>query len=362
MKYIVYITVNNVNDKVYIGVHKTEDPEIFDGYIGCGVKISMPSTYMKPSTAFQAAVKKYGTKAFSRKTLYIYDTAEEAYQKEAELVTAEFIESDTNYNMICGGGFLRTTDPIYQFDLTGKLLKKWESIDSALEFFNCSKAAFKTSLHFKESLLGFYWSRASNIDIKNFSKGTPKKQVYRYTKSGKLVQSYKSILEAAKDLNTPASNLIAAIQGSSLVNKMYYVSYQLYETFTPKPRTVLKNKTFYVYNNDTGEFLNEYSLDDLRTFMGVKSNASIHDAIKRRGGLYKDYQISLEKYESVKPIKKLNKAKAVDVFDKLGNLLKTCSSVGEASKLFGSKLSDINRVLRGLACTSKGYIYKWHKS
>ena len=221
MKYIVYITVNNVNDKVYIGVHKTEDPEIFDGYIGCGVKISMPSTYMKPSTAFQAAVKKYGTKAFSRKTLYIYDTAEEAYQKEAELVTAEFIESDTNYNMICGGGFLRTTDPIYQFDLTGKLLKKWESIDSALEFFNCSKAAFKTSLHFIESLLGFQWSRDSNIDIKNFSKSTPKKQVYRYTKSGKLVQSYKSILEAAKDLNTPASNLIAAIQGSSLVNKMY---------------------------------------------------------------------------------------------------------------------------------------------
>ena len=52
MKYIVYCTTNLVNNKIYIGVHQTENPEKFDGYIGCGVKISMPSTFMKPKTAF----------------------------------------------------------------------------------------------------------------------------------------------------------------------------------------------------------------------------------------------------------------------------------------------------------------------
>ena len=41
MKYIVYLTTNlkslyKNTPKIYIGVHKTEDPEIFDGYIGCG--------------------------------------------------------------------------------------------------------------------------------------------------------------------------------------------------------------------------------------------------------------------------------------------------------------------------------------
>ena len=36
MKYIVYQTINVVNNKVYIGVHKTETPYIFDGYLGCG--------------------------------------------------------------------------------------------------------------------------------------------------------------------------------------------------------------------------------------------------------------------------------------------------------------------------------------
>lgn len=131
MKYIVYCTTNNVNDKVYIGVHKTEDPEVFDKYIGCGVKIGMPSTYMKPMTQFQAAVKKYGISAFSRKTLYIYDNEDDAYKKEAEIVNEDFIKLDTNYNMILGGGKFRPTQPIYQFSIEGTLLKKWNTLEEA---------------------------------------------------------------------------------------------------------------------------------------------------------------------------------------------------------------------------------------
>lgn len=39
MKYIVYLTTNLVNKKIYIGVHGTENPDKFDGYLGNGVKI-----------------------------------------------------------------------------------------------------------------------------------------------------------------------------------------------------------------------------------------------------------------------------------------------------------------------------------
>ena len=57
MKYIVYLTknklekVNGIN-RIYIGVHATENPTIFDGYIGCGVYIKQPSTYINPKTPF----------------------------------------------------------------------------------------------------------------------------------------------------------------------------------------------------------------------------------------------------------------------------------------------------------------------
>ena len=53
IKFIVYCTTNTVNKKIYIGVHKTSNPDVFDGYLGCGVKITQPSTYMNPKTAFQ---------------------------------------------------------------------------------------------------------------------------------------------------------------------------------------------------------------------------------------------------------------------------------------------------------------------
>ena len=34
--YIVYKTTCLVNNYIYVGVHKTKDPNIFDGYLGRG--------------------------------------------------------------------------------------------------------------------------------------------------------------------------------------------------------------------------------------------------------------------------------------------------------------------------------------
>ena len=53
MKYIVYQTTSKVNNKIYIGVHKTENPDVFDGYLGNEVYIYRPSSYMHPKTHFQ---------------------------------------------------------------------------------------------------------------------------------------------------------------------------------------------------------------------------------------------------------------------------------------------------------------------
>ena len=90
MKYIVYQTVNKENGKLYIGVHKTENPEIFDGYIGNGIYVGY--SLENPKTVYQHALKKYGYKSFIRTVLFTYDTVEEALKKEAELVTPEFVK------------------------------------------------------------------------------------------------------------------------------------------------------------------------------------------------------------------------------------------------------------------------------
>ncbi len=87
-KFIVYETVNRVNGKKYIGVHRCEDYEDF--YLGSGNLI-------------KSAVAKYGADNFYRHILFVYDNAVEAFNKEKELVTTEIVDSDEYYNLVTGG-------------------------------------------------------------------------------------------------------------------------------------------------------------------------------------------------------------------------------------------------------------------
>ena len=99
MIYIVYQTTNKINNKIYIGVHKTSNLN-FDGYIGCGVNINDSSSYKIPVTHFQYAVKKYGPTSFVRKTLKVFDTEIDALDLERWLVDESFVRRPDTYNMI----------------------------------------------------------------------------------------------------------------------------------------------------------------------------------------------------------------------------------------------------------------------
>jgi len=116
--YIIYLTKNlkskiNGLNRIYIGVHETENPEIFDGYIGNGVKINQPSSYIHPKTPFQYAVKKFGVGSFERSTLFVFNTREEAYKKEAEIVNQDFINQSHVYNVSLGGDYNDYWKPLY---------------------------------------------------------------------------------------------------------------------------------------------------------------------------------------------------------------------------------------------------------
>ena len=103
MEYIVYKTTNLVNNKIYIGAHKAKGEDKFGGYYGCGVNINFPASYKNPKTLFQKAIVEYGFDNFKREILYVFNTAEEAYSKEKELVNIDFINSFPDfspYNLI----------------------------------------------------------------------------------------------------------------------------------------------------------------------------------------------------------------------------------------------------------------------
>lgn len=135
IKYIVYLTVNIANKKIYIGVHKTIT-DSFDGYIGCGVYVTQPQSYKRSKTAFQYAVNKYGVDKFIRFTLYEYDNEEEAYKTEEILVTEEFVKRKDTYNMMVGGRNLENNQKkkVYMYNLSGEFLKEFDAVNDAARY------------------------------------------------------------------------------------------------------------------------------------------------------------------------------------------------------------------------------------
>lgn len=85
--YVVYRVTNKTNGKYYIGVHKAD---VEDSYLGSG-------------SAIKAAISKYGKECFVREILFAFDTAEDAYAKEAELVGSEEVKNERSYNLKEGG-------------------------------------------------------------------------------------------------------------------------------------------------------------------------------------------------------------------------------------------------------------------
>jgi len=91
MKHTVYKTTNLVNGKYYIGKHSCSNR--------CGDQCS----YLGSGYALLKAIEKYGEHNFCKEVLLHFETEEEAYQYESDIITKEMIDSNECYNGINGG-------------------------------------------------------------------------------------------------------------------------------------------------------------------------------------------------------------------------------------------------------------------
>lgn len=89
MFYTLYKITSKIDNKIYIGVHQTED--LNDGYMGSGARIIN-------------AIKKYGKENFEKEILYFFDDQESALIKEREIVNEDFIKDPNTMNIVLGGG------------------------------------------------------------------------------------------------------------------------------------------------------------------------------------------------------------------------------------------------------------------
>lgn len=233
--HIVYETINTINNKIYIGVHQTATLE-FDGYLANGIYINQPKTYINGHTLMQKAVQKYGTSAFKRTTLKIFDNRQDALDLERWLVDEEFVKRPDTYNMVLGGHEIIPTNSnsIYLYDKNGDFVKEFPSQQKAALFIygkESGGACISRVLKKGYGFCGDYQVSRIKVDfmkdyntykdtiwnkmLVNFSDkeglenrfGNPKK-VAQYDIEGKLITIYKSLGECKRAGFTNAQGVI----------------------------------------------------------------------------------------------------------------------------------------------------------
>lgn len=357
MKYIVYQTINKVNNKIYIGVHKTENPNVFDGYLGCGAYADKPSSYNKTKYHLHNAILKYGPKNFYRSTLKVFDTSWEAFGLEAQLVTKEFIQRSDTYNMILGGYIPPvTTKPINQFDLNGNLIKVWKSVKSITDYYGCNKDRINMCVKDRRSFNNSYWSENTTIDVEKY-RISARDAIFQYNSDGLLLNSFKNISEAAQKLDLDIKAITSAAFEKHKYSGYYFLhSKDSIESVLNNLNKRIKNKQVKVYRYlPTKEFDSEYASITEAAKANNTSTGNIIRAIKTerccsgyRWSYDKDDIIHSYKTRDISPVK-------IAQYDKQGNLMKVWNSVSECQREFPA----CRRVCNGTRKSTKGYIFKY---
>jgi len=359
--HIVYITINNKNRKIYIGVHDNKNNNEFDGYIGNGINIYKPSTNNFPKTIFQKAVKKYGFDSFNRITLFKCNTMEEAYEIESLIVNEDFIKRDDVYNMKLGG--IVSPDcsiNIHRYDLNGNYLQSWISISKAANELGCSNMAISFA-HINQSIsFNSLWSleKVEKLDLSKYSNIPQDKVVYKYDINGKYLTDYKNTTELIKELQCTRENVRDAIQKEYLC-KGYYLSYDKLEKYIINDKIKRSSKDMIYQYDLKGNFLNSFeNCDSAAKILGISKKSLQSKAATNN--TYKGFQWSYYKQDQLENIEVSSKSsipRKINQYTLKGELVKTWSTYSQCREEF----SNVGKVLRGVTSQCKGFIFKYNE-
>jgi hypothetical protein len=88
MYYYLYKITNTVNNKIYIGIHQTNNLD--DEYFGSGLML-------------HRAINKYGKCNFFKEIIEYFDSSEAMAAREKQIVNSKFVKSTRTYNIVEGG-------------------------------------------------------------------------------------------------------------------------------------------------------------------------------------------------------------------------------------------------------------------
>lgn len=356
MTNIVYLTLNTVNRKIYVGVHSTKNDKVFDGYIGCGVFTN--KSLKSPKTPFQYAVKKYGFKAFERITLFRCDTIEEALEIERMIVNESFLKRPDVYNAILGGGLPpRLNKEVYQYSLDGSFIAEYDSVEEASKKVGAAfSGCISNALAYKTVSFGYLWSfkKTKQLNMEDFRVTIQKIEVHVYNKNGTYLKSFETLVEAAKELGTKHSVISDAIKSGRSYNNYYFSSHKL-DTL-PIKKEFNSTSKIYQYTLE-GKYITFFdNRKALKKSLNI-STTGLADAIYKSFP-FQGYRWSLEKkdvLENLNDLRITSKGKKIGRYTKSGELIQVYNTVRECRKEYG----NVSKVLKGTVSHCKNFVFKY---
>lgn len=228
--YTIYQTTNLINNKIYIGLHTTEN--LNDSYLGSGIFL-------------KKAIQKYGRENFKKEILFVFDNKKDMITKEKELVTETFVVRKDTYNMSKGGYGLSTLSETKRLETIEKIRKTNLERDST----ESSRQRIETLLKQDKDIFKKMGDKSRIKQQENYKNGyiNPRQNlndVLIYNQDKELMYQLKRInlseLCAKDDL--PERVLIKSLQNNGL---------PLYTKQAPKKEAYLKYKGWYaIYINE----------------------------------------------------------------------------------------------------------------
>ena len=303
MPYIVYKHTCIENSKVYIGITGRTLKERA-GTNGSGYKAHNPH--------FWSAIQKYGWKeGFKHEILFVFDTIEEAEQKEIELI-AKYNATDRNYgyNVLIGGNCTQhpseeTRQKIAEKQRGRKMpdhvkeilrqanLGRIVSKESRQKMSDSAKKRIHTPMSeetkqkISEANRGRKYSKEQ---CEAMSERAEKIPVVQFDKLGNFIQEFESITEASKATKISKSHISDCCKGASLYNTAggYQWCFKGNEKEIGVAPTPQKAPKKIVQKTTSGEIVREYkSASEASRITGFDSSAirkCVNGKLKHCGG------------------------------------------------------------------------------
>lgn len=211
--HLIYMIVNKINNKIYIGKHTTKNP--YDDYMGSGKSL-------------KAAIKKYGLENFEKTILYCFNSENEAYIKESEIVDETFVKRSDTYNMKCGGKGNSSCDmkgkkhPMYGKELLEKTKNKISIAHKGKELSPEHKKKISNAMKGRVFLDKTRKKLSENHADNSGEKHPCAKIVQKINLEGIIITEYSCIKNCYKSENISRSTLYLYMKLKKPYNGFYY--------------------------------------------------------------------------------------------------------------------------------------------